>query len=91
MEQKFESRIDIAVLILFFNRPKMLSKVFEQVKSLSVDYLNDEVVSLEKKIDEFVLNTKNNGVIFSKNKCWTPREKGCSYCLFNFRGNKSSC
>ena len=42
-------------------------KVFEQVKSLSVDYLNDEVVSLEKEIDEFVLNTKNNGVIFSKN------------------------
>lgn len=32
MEQKFESKIDIAVLILFFNRPKMLSKVFEQVK-----------------------------------------------------------
>ncbi|MBQ8429658.1 MAG: hemolysin activation protein [Clostridia bacterium] len=32
MGQKFESKIDIAVLILFFNRPKMLSKVFEQVK-----------------------------------------------------------
>lgn len=32
MEQKFKSKIDIAVLILFFNRPKMLSKVFEQVK-----------------------------------------------------------
>ncbi len=27
-----ESKIDIAVLILFFNRPKMLEKVFEQVK-----------------------------------------------------------
>lgn len=32
MEQKFESKIDIAVLILFFNRPNMLSRVFEQVK-----------------------------------------------------------
>ncbi len=32
MEQKHKSKIDIPVLILFFNRPKMLSKVFEQVK-----------------------------------------------------------
>ena len=29
---KHESKIDIAVLILFFNRPKMLEKVFEQVR-----------------------------------------------------------
>ena len=29
---KYESKIDIAVLILFFNRPKMLEKVFEQVR-----------------------------------------------------------
>lgn len=30
--KKYESKIDIPVLILFFNRPKMLEKVFEQVK-----------------------------------------------------------
>lgn len=30
--EKYESKIDIAVLILFFNRPKMLEKVFEQVR-----------------------------------------------------------
>ena len=30
--KKYESKIDIAVLILFFNRPKMLEKVFEQVR-----------------------------------------------------------
>lgn len=30
--KKYKSKIDIAVLILFFNRPKMLEKVFEQVK-----------------------------------------------------------
>ena len=29
---KYESKIDVAVLILFFNRPKMLEKVFEQVR-----------------------------------------------------------
>ena len=29
---KHESKIDIAVLILFFNRPKMLERVFEQVR-----------------------------------------------------------
>lgn len=28
----FESKIDVAVLILFFNRPALLEKVFEQVK-----------------------------------------------------------
>ena len=30
--KKYKSKIDIAVLILFFNRPNMLEKVFEQVK-----------------------------------------------------------
>ena len=30
--EKFESKIDIPVLILFFNRPKMLEKVFKQVR-----------------------------------------------------------
>ena len=30
--KKYKSKIDIAVLILFFNRPNMLKKVFEQVK-----------------------------------------------------------
>ena len=27
-----KSKVDVAVLILFFNRPHLLSKVFEQVK-----------------------------------------------------------
>ena len=27
-----ESKIDIAVLVLFFNRPAMLEKVFEQIR-----------------------------------------------------------
>lgn len=32
MSQKEKSKIDIPVLILFFNRPNMLKRVFEQVK-----------------------------------------------------------
>ena len=29
---KYKSKIDVAVLILFFNRPALLEKVFEQVR-----------------------------------------------------------
>lgn len=41
-------------------------KVFEQIKTLDVNYLNDEVLMVEKTLDGFLLNTKNSGKIFSK-------------------------
>lgn len=43
------------------------SKVFEQVKSLGVEYLNDEVLSVDKVDNVFILSTKNDIQIIAKN------------------------